>query len=150
MPHLRLSALECLYPLIQLVYLGVFLPQLLVLKLKILDPVANLVCLLLERLILNLQTLNQVKLLLRVRMITCLKAIIAPISCLNDHCAIILLFSALLQHVEPLSQISYRGLVLIVPLLLGQGVELVGTADVHRVVTVRNVCFLQSCSDHMR
>ena len=56
---------------------------------------------LLQRLILYLETLNHVELLLRVMgVVTSLKTTIgASIGRLDNHCAIILLFRALFQHV---------------------------------------------------
>ena len=142
--------MERLDPLVHLIYLRGLLPQLLILKLEVFDPVASFLGFLLECLILNLHALNRIK-LLRVSIFAIERSTASMMSWFDNHRAVVKLFLALLEKLEPLAQVSNRGLVLIVPiLLLSQRVELVSSTDVHRVVAVRHVRLLQSGADHVR
>ena len=109
--------MERLDPLVHLIYLRGLLPQLFILKLEVFDTVASFLGFLLECLIFNLHALNCIK-LLRVSIFTIERSTAGMMPWLDNHRAVVKLFLALLQKLEPLAQVSNRGLVLIVPILL--------------------------------
>jgi len=60
------------------------------------------------------------------------------------------MFGACLEHLQPLAQIPDRRLVIVMPLLLCYGIELVSAADVYRVVAIRDICFVDyGGADHV-
>ena len=148
--HLRLSPLQRLNPSVELVDLGGLLPQLLILKLQIFDVPSSILGLLSERQVLNFEHLDQLLHLPGILAVHLVRLDNHRAAVVPGYPGIIRLLLlerlgrdhiALLHHLQALPKVSNGGLILL-PLLLGHGVELVGAADIDRVVAVRDVALV--------
>lgn len=142
--HLRFVALHAFNALVERVDLRCLLPKLLVFKLEVFHAVARLQCLLFQRLVFHFETTDEVE--LRV----CIAATDVRVLRLHQHrCSVLLLVlvCTLLEHLQPLSQVPDRRLV-VQSLLLSHRVELVCATDVDWVVAVGHVGFVHERGGH--